>query len=184
MDFSLSNKSLKNMAYELLNIYRKEGMPVFVCVGSDKYVCDSLAPIVAENLKKVYNIRAYVYGGLDYNINGTNISQAINYIETEHPYNSIVIIDATLGDTVGRVKLTTSCYPAGGRTLPIRKMGVHSILGVVGRNTTNFDLNTTRLRSVIKLSEFISKAVAMSLWYYLGSDVDRANIDGSLICWK
>ena len=169
-EFNLKKDSLKSLAYELLSIYRKEGMPVFLCVGSDKFVSDSLAPIIAEKLKKEFNIRAYVYGGLDYNINAHNLVGAINYIETEHPHNVIFLIDATLGENVGHVRLTRGSYPASGKCLPIKKMGEYSILGVVGKNSARFDLNSTRLKLVMQLSDFISSAIAISLRYYLEID--------------
>ena len=83
-EFDLDLTCEKKFAYSLLNKLRGKEMPVFLCVGSDKFVCDCLAPIVAEMLTKKYNIPAYVYGGLDYNINASNLTQAKNYIETIH----------------------------------------------------------------------------------------------------
>ena len=140
--------------------------PVFLCVGSDKVVCDSVGPIVAEMLTKKYNIAAYVYGGLDYNINAQNLTQALNYIEITHPNSQIILIDATLGDNVGQVMLGAGSFAALGKVLPIRKIGNFSILGVVDKKSKSFNLNTTKLKIVMELSEFIAKAVAMAVMEY------------------
>ena len=163
-EFGKTREDLKNFAFELMCKLRSKPDPVFLCVGSDKYVCDSLAPMVAEMLKKRYNVRAYVYGGLEYNINGNNLIEAVNYIETEHPYSTVVLIDATLGDNVGRIRLTNGAFAGLGRTLPLKKIGHLSVLGVVGKKMKNFDLNSTRLKVIVELADFISKGCAMAVW--------------------
>ncbi len=158
--FDLGLDNLKKFSVSLLRLLRGKEMPVFLCVGSDKFVSDSLAPIVSEMLTKKYNIPAYVYGGLDYNINATNLTYAINYIETMHPHNPIVLIDATLGEDVGKIKLTSGGFAGLGKIIPIRRVGDISILGVVGRKSQNFDLNSTRLKLILEQAKFISLGVA------------------------
>ena len=162
-EYSLDNLSLKNFALDILKRLNLGEIPVFLCVGTDKYVCDSLAPMVGELLTKKYNILAYVYGGLDYNINANNLSQAIRYVETEHPRSQIILIDATLGDNVGKVMITSGSYAGLGKVLPIRKIGNFSILGVVNKKVKTFDLNTTRLRIVVDCANFIAKGIAMAV---------------------
>jgi len=154
---------IKNFAYKIYRKLNKGTKPVFLCVGSDKFVCDSLAPIVGEMLTKKYNINAYVYGGLDYNINGNNLIQAINYVETEHPRSQIILIDATLGDNVGKIIVTSGSYAGLGKVLPIKKIGNFSILGVVNKKTKTFDLNSTKLKIVLEQARFISKGIAMAV---------------------
>lgn len=166
METRESREKLKNFAYEILKRIKLYGRPVFLCVGSDKYVCDSLAPIVAEMLKNEFNINAYVYGGLDYNIDGTNLMQAVNYVETQHPNSFLVIIDASLGESPGEVKVTEGAFAGLGRSLPIRKIGTMSILGVVGKKSGNFNLNSTRLKVIMNLAKFISTGCAMALDYF------------------
>lgn len=152
---------LKAFALELLRNIKCGDIPVFLCVGSDKFVCDSLAPMVGEMLKKRYNVRAYVYGGLDYNINAQNLMMAVNYVETMHPHSTIILIDATLDSDVGKIRLTNGSFAGLARELPIKKIGQVSVLGVVGRKNKNFDLNSTRLKVVTDLAEFIAKGCAM-----------------------
>jgi len=165
-EYELDELSLKDFAYDILKRLHLEKKPVFLCVGSDKYVCDCLAPIVSEMLTKKYNINAYVYGGLDYNINASNLTQAINYVETEHPFSQIILIDATLGDNVGKVIMTNGSFAGLGKVLPIRKIGNFSILGVVSQKVKTFDLNSTRLRVVLSQAKFIAKGIAMAIEEY------------------
>lgn len=155
--------NIKTLAYEIYKKLNTQTVPVFVCIGSDRFVCDSLAPIVAEKLKKKYDIKAYVYGGLDFNITAQNLSQTINYISTYHEGAQVVAIDATLGDCLGEIKVTDGCYPALANTLPKCQVGDFSILGVVGKKSADFNLNSTRLKAIVSMAEDISKAVAMAM---------------------
>lgn len=161
--YGQSDGEIKQFAYDVFCGLDGMCLPVFLCVGCDKYVCDSLAPIIAEILRKKYNIRAYVYGGLDYNINATNLMSAIHYIETEHPYSQIVLIDATLGDDVGSIILTDGSYAGMGRILPIRKLGDFSILGVVAKKAKELHLNITKMKIVSDLAHSIAKGIAMAM---------------------
>lgn len=157
-------KNLRNFAYEVYSKLNGDCVPVFMCVGSDKFIADSLAPIVAEILVGKYNVPAYVYGGLEYNINGSNLSVVTNYIECTHPRSQLILIDATLGENIGNVIVTNGSFAGLGKILPIRKLGNFSILGVVGNKNNKFLLNTTRLQLVKNLAKFIAKGIAMALF--------------------
>ena len=145
----------------------KTNCPIFLCVGSDKFVIDSLAPIVAEKLKLEYNVPAIVYGGLSYNINRSNVMEAVNYIETMHSNSSIILIDASLGDNIGEIELKKGVFAGLGRCIPNRKIGNISILGIVGRKVADFNLNSTRLRYIVDMADFIAKGcyLAINKWY-------------------
>ena len=163
MIYDNNGESLFKFAYDLRERLQGEKTPVFLCVGSDKSVCDSLAPMVAEMLKKEYNIGAYVYGGLKYNINASNLMEAVNYIESVHGDRDIILIDATVGNDVGKIKLTEGSYAGMGKCLPIRKIGILSILGVVARGNADFRLNTVKLGCVVALSRFIAKGCYLAV---------------------
>ena len=161
--FLVGKGNIKELALEIYKNLDKQKEPVFVCVGSDKFVCDSVAPIVAEFLKNRYNIRAYVYGGLDYNITAENLSFAINYITTYHPDKQVVIIDAALGEMLGEIKVTKDGFPALGRTLPTVSLADFFILATVGKNTGDFNLNSTRLKVALDMAKMIAKSIAMAM---------------------
>ena len=163
MLFENNSEDLMLFAYHLREKIKGKKTPVFLCVGSDKWVCDSLAPMVAEILKEEYKINAYVYGGLRYNINATNLMEAVHYIECVHSDRDIILIDATIGEDVGKVKLVEGSYAGMGRCLPIKKVGVLSILGVVARGKVDFSLNCVRLGKVVGLSRFIAKGCFLAV---------------------
>lgn len=158
-----AERNLKQIAYELfsrLNPYKK---PVFMCVGSDKVIADSLAPMIAEMLKKKYNISAYIYGGLDYNINASNLVTCYNYITTIHSDCEVILIDASLGDRVGEVSIGSGAYAGANNVVPIKKMGDISILGVVGKKSNDFRLGYVKLKEIVDMAEVIAKAIAMAM---------------------
>ena len=172
MKFQLKRQDLLKFAYELYVKIRTYGNPIFLCVGSDKWVCDSLAPIVAETLKHEFNIDTFVYGGLDYNINANNLMEAVNYIETVHPSSTIILIDATFGKEAGTVVLKEGCFPGMGKYVPIKKIGTISILGTVGISK-KIDLNSTRLKVVLELARFISTGCFLAMREYRQSKKDN-----------
>jgi len=155
---TLSKSLLYQRIFEEINPLNK---PVFMCVGTDKIVADSLGPIVAEKLKKSYRIPAYVYGGLDYNINATNLIECYNYIKTIHPNSAIVLIDATLAEDVGQVKICKGAFAGAGNVLPSIKIGDISILGVVGKKGKDFRLNSVRIKDILDMAEIIANTIAM-----------------------
>jgi len=166
MNYLNNKENLKEFALELYKIMVEYGTPVFMCVGSDKFVCDSLGPIVAEKLRHEHKINAYVYGGVDYNINSNNLMQVLNYIDTIHEGQHIIVIDATVGDNVGQIVITNGTIAGMGKCLPIRKIGKTSILGVIGNRCLEFNLHSTRLGNVLSLADFISKGCTMALYAY------------------
>ena len=89
----------------------------------------------------------------------------LNYIEAQHPNSAIVLIDATLGENVGKIRLTNGSFAGCGKLVPNKKIGDISVLGVVGKVTSKFDLNSTKLKVVTRLADFISKGCAMAMWY-------------------
>lgn len=180
MKFSTDREDLLKFGYELFKRLKGKNNIVFLCVGSDKYVSDSLAPIVAEMLKRVYDIPAIVYGGIDYNVNAINLMEVVHYIEVMHDHATVVLIDATLDSCVGQVILRDKAFAGAGKCMPNRKIGDIAILGVVGKRIANFNLNSTRLKLVMQMAEFIAKgcylAVYKNLETYLKSrDYNKSN---------
>ena len=163
MEYKIVAENLMLFGYELYTQLKMVKEPIFLCVGSDKFVMDSLAPIVAEKLKNEYNIPAIVYGGLGYNINRTNIQEAVNYISVMHENSSIVLIDATVGSAVGTVSITSGAMVGVGQCIPNRRIGELSILGVVERKIAQFNLNSTRLKLIVDMAEFIARGCFLAV---------------------
>ena len=77
------------MQNNLSGILRKElynkNNKVFLCIGTNKCIGDSLGPKIGEILnEKLYNNNIYVIGNLRENINYSNIFNTLNKI-----YNNI-----------------------------------------------------------------------------------------------
>ena len=138
--------------------------PVFVCIGSDRITGDCLGPIVGEQLVKRYNVPFYVYGTLDYPVNGKNLSVALEFLKNVHRGSKIVAIDASLGsyEDIGMIKFGRGPIQAGGA---IRKdnhtVGDYFITGVVnsGSFADNTRLFSTRLYVVNRMAEIIAGAI-------------------------
>ena len=175
MNYQNNRQSLKEFALEIYKIMRDKGLPIFLCVGSDKFVCDSLGPIVAEKLRHEYKIESFVYGGIDYNINAINLMEVVNYIDTIHEGRHVILIDATFGENIGQIVVNDGAFAGMGKCLPIKKIGGTSILGVIGNKGRKFNLNSTRLGNVINIADFISKGCAMAYFVYCKMDKPKSN---------
>lgn len=162
-NFATNGEEIFEFGYAIYKKIRGQRQVVFLCVGSDRFVSDSLAPIVAEIMRHTYNIPAIVYGGVGYNVNATNLMEVVHYIESRYEDALLVLIDATLDTNVGEVIIRDSAFAGVGKCLPNRKLGDVAILGVVGRRVADFNLNSTRLKVVLDMAEFIAKGCYMAV---------------------
>ena len=157
------NKNL--VAISLVNelLLRKE-KPVFLCVGTEKVISDSVGAMVGEILKKKYKINGYVYGDFDQNVTAKNLTEIISEIKLQHPYSPIVLIDGILGESyeLGQVKFYPhGAIPGGGFNEGVL-VGDYSILAVVdtkGICGLNL-LNSVRLGTIVKIAEFIADSIS------------------------
>jgi len=162
------NKNL--IAISLINeLFKKHEKPVFLCVGSDKVLGDSVGALTGEILKTKHKINAYIYGDLDYNINANNIEKTILHIKKIHPYSPIVLIDGILGDMdeVGQIKFYPNGAFASGEFHKGVFVGDYSILAVVdvkGIDSLSF-LKSVKLKTVLTQAEFIADSIAQAYIY-------------------
>ncbi len=170
MQYNSKNKELSlKMGLDLAYLIRNEIEPVvFMCVGSDKVVGDSLAPIVGEYLTKKFKIKAYVYGTLKNPITAQNVVSAYNFIKIRHAKSKIIMIDATLSDVekINFVKLENNgIIPAGYFKNGNKIMGDISILGVVGSNilTEQTFVSGVRINLVVGIAFFIATAINFAI---------------------
>ena len=189
MQYNSKNRELSlKMGLDFAYLIRNEKEPiVFMCVGSDKVVGDSLAPIVGEYLTKKFKIKAYVYGSLKNPITAINVLSAYNYIKVKHPKSKLIIIDATLSDeeNINFVRLENNgIIPAGYFKNGNKIMGDISILGIVGSNilTDKTFISGVRINSVINIAYFIANAInfALNFTVYLKSCDTKNEIKSKL----
>ena len=158
------DKNKNIMAISLVNaLLEYHEKPVFLCVGSDKVIGDSVGVLVGELLSKKYQINGYVYGNLDNCVTARNLDNTIYEIKKTHPYSPIVVVDGVLGETheIGSVKYYP--YPSipGGVYNKGTLVGDYSILGVVdvkGIDSLSL-IKSVKLTNVIKMAEFIAESI-------------------------
>jgi len=164
------DKNQNLVAISLVNeILPSKYKPVFLCVGTDRVVCDSLGAITGELLKNKYNINAYIYGDLDFNINAENLEKTIGHIKKIHPNSPIVLIDAILGnlDEVGFVKYYPQGAYAKGEFHKGVYVGDYSILAVVGAKGIDGlnILKNVKLKNIVLQAEFIAGSINIAYKY-------------------
>lgn len=138
-------------------------MPVFLCIGSDLVLGDSLGPLVGTFLKNK-GVNSYIYGTLNFPVTAKEIENAKTYLKGLHPYSKIVAIDAAVGnaDDVGIIRvLDKGLKPGLGVDKNLGQVGDVSIIGVVSaKSLQNYSLfNATRLNLVYKMAEQISLGI-------------------------
>lgn len=157
-----NNKNM--MAISLANTLLKENKkPVFLCVGTDKIIGDSVGAITGELLKTKYKLNGYIYGDLSNSINANNLENNIEKVKALHPNSPIVLIDSILGelDEVGQIKYYPNGAYAKGEFHKGVFVGDYSILAVV--NTKGIDglsfIKSVKLKTVIEQAEFIAESI-------------------------
>lgn len=141
----------------------KKKKPIFICVGSDLVLGDSLGPLVGTFLKRK-RVSSYVYGTLNYPITAKEIEYAKKHLKQMHPDCVTVAIDAAVGsaDDVGLIKVANrGLKPGLGVDKNLGVIGDISIIGIIsGKSHKNYNLfNLTRLNLVYKMAEQISDGI-------------------------
>lgn len=116
----------KNYSFNTFNDFAPDGIsqalvqcnptfkkPVFVCIGSDLVLGDSLGPLIGTLLRKK-NLSSYVYGTLNFPITAKEVEYARVYLKQMHPESIIMAIDAAIGpnDDVGLIKICEPKMPS------------------------------------------------------------------------
>ena len=141
----------------------KNKRPIFVCIGSDLVLGDSLGPLVGTLLKK-NGIRSYVYGTLNFPVTAKEVEYAQTYLKEMHPSSLTIAVDAAIGsaDDLGLIRVVNKGLKPGlGVDKKLGIIGDISIIGVVAsKSIKNYNLfNLTRLNLVFKMAEIISSGI-------------------------
>lgn len=144
-----------------INIANKK--PIFICIGSDLVLGDSLGPLIGTKLKE-NSINNYIYGTLNFPITAKEIEYATTELTKIHKNCITVAIDAAVGcgEDVGLIKVAKKgLYPGLGVNKKLKMVGDVSIVGIVaGKSLQNYNLyNLTRLNLIYKMAEVISSGI-------------------------
>lgn len=168
--FNLFSEHTSNGIFTaLIKCNPKKLRPIFICIGSDLVMGDSLGPLVGTLLKEK-NIRSYVYGTLNFPITAKEVEYARTYLKQMHPNSISIAIDAAVGDSedVGLIRiLNKGLKPGLGVDKNLGIVGDLSIIGVVaGKSVKNYHLfNLTRLNLVYKMAETIANGIEQYIHY-------------------
>lgn len=174
--------SQKNFSFSAYSDYSQDGIfqslvecnpqnkkPIFICIGSDLVLGDSLGPLVGTMLKN-RGAKSYVYGTLNLPITAKEVEYAGKYLKQMHPNSISIAIDAAVGnaDDVGLIRVTDKGLKPGlGVDKNLGVVGDLSIIAVVaGKSLQNHNLfNLTRLNLVYKMAEKIASGIEKYLTY-------------------
>lgn len=147
---------------------------VFLCIGTNRVIGDSIGPIVGTNLKKKIdnNRNIKVFGDLENNICYENIKEYITKLSTCK--SLIVVIDSALSnqENIGKVFVQNKGLKYGESLYKNNSIiGNISIKAVVGKNAynkfKNFKvLKNTSINRVIYLSNIVSNGIAQVINSY------------------
>ena len=173
--FSTFNTHASSGIYQsLVELNNENKKPIFICIGSDMVLGDSLGPLIGTFLKN-RKIQSYVYGTLDFPITAKEIEYARTYLTKTHPNSISIAIDAAIGDKddVGLIRvLNKGLKPGLGVDKKLGTMGELSIVGIVAsKSKENYNLfNLTRLNLIYKMAETIADGIEKYINYQLNKE--------------
>lgn len=162
-NFNMFNEYTPDIICQSLKEIVRENLPVFVCVGSDLIVGDSLGPIIGSLLKQK-GCRAYVYGTLNSPVTAKEIFYIKEYLTKIHKKAKIIAIDAALGqeEEIGNIKIyEKGIKPGLGVDKNLDEIGDISLIGIVSNKTkNNYNLyNATRLNFIYNMATVIANGI-------------------------
>ncbi|MDI6602011.1 MAG: spore protease YyaC [Thermoanaerobacteraceae bacterium] len=137
---------------------------LILCIGTDKWIGDSLGPFVGYLLKKSL-YPGPVYGTLENPVHAINLYNTLKEIKKRHPHSNIVAVDACLGEpiNVGKIVLTNSpLYPGKGVGKALPAVGDISIIGIVDEYNS-YNLHNIRLELIVNMAETICSGILQSV---------------------
>lgn len=143
---------------------------LFLCIGSERIVGDSLGPLVGHRLAQFSNACSkeqapVVLGTLQQPVHAMNLHAIRRYIRSVYPDHTVIAIDASLGSPqhIGCVTLCNQGLAPGlGVSKQLPTVGDISITGIVGgmeesayRRSREQELLHARLALVVELADAI-----------------------------
>ncbi len=159
---------LKNTAFYLAKTLEKyidgANCVVFVFVGSDCNVGDSLGPLCGSLIKKTN--KNFLYGSLNSPITAKEVPFVAKFVKKMHPSSIVVVIDAAVGkkEDLGLIKVQNEGIKPGlgvDKDLPL--MGDISIIGVLGEKRAKEEgaFGKTRFSTVYSMAEIIAEGIEL-----------------------
>lgn len=182
--FSSFNEFSADGIYQSLikcNPFNKK--PIFICIGSDLVLGDSLGPLVGTFLKNK-KVQSFVYGTLNFPITAKEVEYARTYLKQMHPNSVAIAIDAAVGESgdIGLIKVVDKGLKPGlGVDKNLGVVGDLSIIGVVAeKSLKNHNLfNLTRLNLIYKMAERIANGIEKYIDFLSSANIFQENSFGA-----
>lgn len=141
---------------------------IFICVGSNKIIGDSLGPMVGNKLKTKLNTKVNVWGTLENPVNYMNIEKAWKNIKDKYKNPCIISIDSAMGKNadVGKILVNWGGIFLGEAI----KNGIYcnshiNIKGIVAKSSKSIlinlqELNSINLWQIEKLANIVSEGIS------------------------
>lgn len=158
-------KEIEKMANKLKEVISQTSKEIiFLCIGSDRSTGDSLGPLVGTMLREK-NIPFPVYGTLKDPVHALNIKKVLKEIQEKYKDPFILGIDACLGDEkqIGFIFIKEGAFIPGNalnKALPsVGDYHMKAIVNYLDPFSPSQSLNSTRLYTVLKLAEIMTKII-------------------------
>lgn len=140
---------------------------IIVCIGTDRSSGDSLGPLVGTKLKERKLTYFKVYGTLENPVHALNLEDTIGSIKKEYQNPFIIAIDACLGrkESVGHISyMEGPILPGAAMKKEMPPTGDAHIAGIVnvGGNFEFMVIQNTRLYTVMRMAEVISRSIVLT----------------------
>ncbi|SDG75641.1 putative sporulation protein YyaC [Planococcus glaciei] len=146
---------------------QQEREVVFLCIGSDRYIGDSLGPLIGSMMQE-NGISHTVYGTLEEPVHAFNLKATLKDIYRQNRNPLVISIDASLGtkEQVGNVLFNEGpLVPGKALEKMLPEVGDYHFQGIVNYldplPSSQF-LNDTRLHTVMKLAKLITEIIVDS----------------------
>lgn len=163
-------EEIAKMAKKLSEILTNTSKQIlFLCIGSDRSTGDSLGPMVGTILKDK-NIPFPVFGTLQAPVHALNIKKVLKEIHNSYTNPFIIGIDACLGDDrkIGTIFIVEGAFIPGKalkKDLPsVGDCHLKAIVNYLDPISPVQSLNNTRLYTVIKIADIMSKIIIRALY--------------------
>ncbi len=161
--FNTYNKHCSKGIASALDKIQNNDNPIFICIGSDLVIGDSVGPLVGSILKNK-NLPCFIYGSLKTPVTAKEVNYAGELIKKIHPNSKCIAIDAAVGEVgdIGIIKVVNKGLKPGlGVNKNLNQIGDISIIAVVAEKSLRNEtlLNLTRLNLVYKMAETIADGI-------------------------
>lgn len=179
MDVDSVYKLRDSLSEELTKILKLKKQVIFLCIGTDRSTGDSLGPLVGDKLRNFIGEEFALYGTLENPVHAKNLCLVIEEINKKYDSPYIIAIDACLGSlqNIGNIVVEEKpLSPGAAMNKQLPKVGNLSITGIVNiSGALEFMvLQNTRLYTVMKLADVISRGIYHSILKTIGNRRDSS----------